>query len=427
MKKKLLLFVMCLFAFAGNMMAKNDIYYKVDKVDIMQSKATTITFYYDLDADAIIKGFQVEFQLPEGFKILGDPEDPTNPYNPTVGAALLANNPKLNVEFSERYDFGEDQQPVNCFMGVQMATAEFLTGTNLELFTLYIQAAEDVAVGEYSFTTSHCEFANMLDGSSLHLDPKTLTLNVIPYAFRTIADTDTEVPAASEGAEDVLVKRSIKANTWSTLTLPFDLPGDQVKEIFGENVKVSIFKNYTRDAKDVCHLSFETVAYESEGLEKNCPYLIKIEEALSEFKAKDVKIDADEDNAYITIDNGMTGKNKKDIAWMIGTLHANVDVPENDLFLRDNKFYVSTGSTKMDGFRAYFELYDYEYSSGANIIFTIDGEETTGIEGLSINGTEFVNGDVYSVNGTYMGRAEDVMKKLPRGIYIVNNKKVVVK
>ena len=36
------------------------------------------------------------------------------------------------------------------------------------------------------------------------------------------------------------------------------------------------------------------------------------------------------------------------------------------------------------------------------------------------------NDDVYSVSGIYMGKAKD-MKKLPKGMYIVNNKKVILK
>jgi hypothetical protein len=420
MKKKLLLFVMCLFAYAGNMMAQEvapsvgDIYYKVDKTDIMQGKTAGITFYYDAAEDAIFKGFQVEFILPEGFKMAP---------GATLGAELAAHNPEMDLKTSERLDPG-NELPTCVYMGVQIDLAEMPVGEGIELFTFYVEAAEDVAPGEYPFTTTHLELADMKTGQSKHCEAKTHTLNAIPYAARILADDDTNIPSASDLPEDVIVKRTIKANVWSTLTLPFDMPADQVAEAFGDDLQVATLSELWDSEDGYPLIYFETADIANTGLKKNYPYLIKSSKALDEFKAVDVMVDPDEANAKETY----TAR-KKDWVTMYGTLHAGVEVPRNDLFLRDNMFFVSSGESKINAFRAYFNLLDYEYDfegGAANVSFVVDGEPTN-IEGVGINGREYVNGDVYSVNGTYMGRAEDVMNKLPRGIYIVNNKKVVVK
>ena len=128
-------------------------------------------------------------------------------------------------------------------------------------------------------------------------------------------------------------------------------------------------------------------------------------------------VDADEDNAIVERDNKSS---------VIGTLRAG-KIPANCLFLRDNNFFVSKGDTKINAFRAYFKIDEYEYKTAdTNISFMIDGEETS-IEGIIVNGKEILSGNVYNVNGTFMGRAENVMNDLPKGVYIVNNKKVVVK
>ena len=417
MKKKLLLFALGLFALAGNTMAKSDIYYQVDKVDIMQGKKAAITFYYDADADAIFKGFQVEFTLPEGFSV-GESK---------LGAALAAHNPELQLRFSDT-QAGEGGRPRNVFLGFQVDLTEFPVGEGIELFTAYIKCDESVALGEYPFTTSHLELADMKTGQSFNCEPKTMTLNVIEYAPRVISEDDAEIAEASTEPEEVIVKRTIKANTWSTLTLPFELSGDQIAEIFGDDAKIAEFLDYDTNEKDQYVVEFESID-PSDGLQANYPYIIKTSEAISEFLVKNVEVDAQEDEAYVNYDNGRapTHPRYEWYAKMLGTLHNGVTVPKNGFFLRDNKFYVSEGSSVLKGFRAYFIINGYEFfGSDANISFAVDGE-TTAIEGVSVNGTEIVSGDVYNVNGTFMGRAENVMKSLPRGIYIVNNKKVVVK
>ena len=79
-------------------------------------------------------------------------------------------------------------------------------------------------------------------------------------------------------------------------------------------------------------------------------------------------------------------------------------------------------------YRGYFEILDFEenFNAGANINILVDGDATA-IEGITINGRNMNTGDVYTVSGMYMGRAENVMNTLPAGIYIVNNKKVIIK
>lgn len=410
---------MGLFVLAGNTMAKSDIYYKVEKVDIMQGKTAAITLMYDADADAIFKGFQVEFTLPEGFSMAPGHK---------LGAELASHNPELQLRFSDT-QVGEGGRPLVVFMGFQIDLTEFPVGEGIELFTFYVKCDEGVDLGEYSFTTTHLEFADMKTGQSFHCTPKKCTLNVIEYAPRVISEEDTEVAEASTEPEEVTVKRTIKANTWSTLTLPFDLTGDQVAEAFGDDVQIAEFTDFEMNEKDQFVVNFASDD-PADGLFANYPYIIKTSKAIDQFLVKDVEVDANEEEAYINYDNGrpQTHPKYEFYAAMYGTLHNGVSVPKNGLFLRNNKFFVSDGGSVLQGLRAYFVIKDYEFfgEEAANISFAIDGE-TTAIEGVSVNGSEIVSGDVYSVNGTFMGRAENVMKSLPRGIYIVNNKKVVVK
>ena len=426
MKKKLLLFAMCLFAFAGNMMAQEsygdpalgDIYYKVEKTDIRQGNSARVKFYYKQADDQDFRGFQVEFILPEGMKVIQGKSK--------IGPLVAELDENCNLQTSERYDNGEDAQPTNVFMGVNMTDTNPLPyGEDIELFSFKVMCDEGVQLGEYPCTTVHCELADMKTGQSFHTKPKTMVYNVVEPGPRILVDTDPEVPEASDVAEKVIVKRTVKADVWSTLTLPFELTGDQFKEIFGTNAKVAEFIDFAKNEADQYVVNFEE--YDAEdGIAANYPVLIKSENALDEiFVNEELMIEPDDEAAFAEYTNGKTGARKQVYATMYGTLKGNTEVPENYFLIRDNKFYVSTGSSTINAFRAYFEIVGYAYGGGASNITFMVNDEATSIDG--INGNEIVTGDVYSVNGTYMGKAENVMSKLPRGVYIVNNKKVVVK
>lgn len=59
----------------------------------------------------------------------------------------------------------------------------------------------------------------------------------------------------------------------------------------------------------------------------------------------------------------------------------------------------------------------------AKILVEVDGEATD-IVGIPVR--NYAEGDVYTVQGLYVGKNVDV-KRLPKGIYIVNGKKCTVK
>ena len=101
-------------------------------------------------------------------------------------------------------------------------------------------------------------------------------------------------------------------------------------------------------------------------------------------------------------------------------------VPADGLFIYEDKFYYSAGSTNIKAFRGWFELgavLDKETDFGANVRFVVD-DEVTDIEGVPSAADE--TGAVYTLNGQLIGKDIDV-KSLPKGIYIMNGKKVSVK
>lgn len=260
------------------------------------------------------------------------------------------------------------------------------------------------------------------------------------YEHREVTETVNEQTGKTEYdfgpkelftvSEDVIVKRTIKANTWSTLCLPFALSNNQKKEIFGSDVQLAQIPESSDDGGIYIknnNIEFKLKMLRTSGIEAYKPYFIKTSKDISEIASPEKCIvENKEIKSIINYFDEETEETQK--IEFIGVLNKQ-DIPNRGVFLSGNKFYYSTGESKIKGFRGYFVLDDYmqniiwESGSGLNIGIVIDGE-LTAIEGISTNYRN--NDDVYSVSGVYMGKASD-MKKLSRGIYIVNGKKVIVK
>ena len=106
-----------------------------------------------------------------------------------------------------------------------------------------------------------------------------------------------------------------------------------------------------------------------------------------------------------------------------GTYHAGTVLDEFTLFLNDNKFWYSAGSTKMKAFRAYFDFLDVLTSveNAASRVIMSFGDETTGI-GATLNDTGQMINDrfVYDLQGRKVAQPQ-------KGLYIKNGRKEVIK
>jgi hypothetical protein len=224
----------------------------------------------------------------------------------------------------------------------------------------------------------------------------------------------TTAPTAAPGV-NVRVKRSIKANEWSTICLPFAMTETEVKAAFGDDVKLGDFNSWSSDEDnegDIVGIQIGFVPVTE--IEANRPYMIKVSSEITEFTVDDVDIDP-EDEPYIQV-----GKKKTERGYFIGTYVANCTVPQNNLFLNGNKFWYSNGTTKMKAFRAYFELADVlseAKNASARISFNFE-DDTTSI-------TE-VHGSNKDAEGTYDLQGRKVEEPV-KGLYIVNGRKVIKK
>lgn len=373
-------FIFTLFALFGVASAMTAQKVAVADVEAVPGETVKATLNITCPADTYT-GMQVRLQFPaEGF---------------TVADADALSGWKGSIEYSMKEGLLKYAAAASSAFSTTAIDVEFTVGS-------------DVAVGDYDVTVN-----GQLEGSGVDdavLDEVTFKVNVISAHLVTLSEDATEVPKAATGV-NVKVERTIAADTWSTIVLPFDMTEAQVKEAFGDGVVIGDLKAWTSETegKDVTAIvvQFESVS----AIEANHPYVIKTSKEVTEFTVEGVDI-APEDEPYVEVGKRAT------LGSMTGTYVAGAKVPAESLFLSGGKFWYSKGSSKpMKAFRAYFEFFDIlaaydEASARINITF----DDVTAIKGIKTTDGE----EIYTLSGQRVDKAG-------KGVYIVNGKKVIKK
>ena len=296
-------------------------------------------------------------------------------------------------------------------VGVASFSSALFKGKNLELQIPL--AATTAAIGtQFTFTVKDITFIDK-GGIKSYLSNVTFMATVgAAEVKRTLLDENSTTAPEAKASADVRVKRTVNANEWSTICLPFAMTATQVKAAFGNDVQLGDFAGYdVTDGGNGISVKFTSAT----AIAANRPYIIKVGAAVSEFTVDGVDVNPQE----AKVNYGTSRKPKA----FIGNYVAGTTIENGCLFLNSSKFWYSVGSTKIKAFRAYFNfddlLPDFEDNyAEAPVLITFD-DNMTGIE-LNAKG-EMTNGSViYNLNGQ---RVETPKK----GLYIINNKKVVVK
>lgn len=432
MKKKLLLFIGALLTMSSAW--ADDIVLSIDDVEVPQGGSVQVPI--NITNDINIKSFEAKITLDEinlnngeikisGLKLAERTSD--IPYtNPDTGEEgtfdfiLESSYPEVNG--SKAFHF----------LGYNMKSG-FLTGNEGAVAYITISANDEIEIGT-TYTANIVDAVGSPAGSSIALPDQTFTIKVVEPRItldENVGITD-ETPT---GLQNVLVKRTISANNWNTICLPFNMSAEQIASAFGDaTVQLADFAGCvpTYDEEKENCLAIKVNFTDATTITANKPCLIKVSEAVTEFKVDGVTINANEANARVDKDKTKIGSryyyNKMIGTYTPETVIGNSEDDFYQLFLSNNKFYYSKGTAKMKAFRAYFEFLDEltDKSAGvsnAKISFFVD--ETTGISDIKSK-TKVDSDAVYNINGQYVGKNVD-MNTLPKGVYIINGKKKIVK
>ena len=190
---------------------------------------------------------------------------------------------------------------------------------------------------------------------------------------------------------NVTLTRSITANKWSTIVLPFAVA--DVEAVFGSGTKVAQLTSASNEA-----LTFTNVT----AMNANEPYMIKV---TSDFTSATVD--------GVDIVSGTPSKTVEPATFT--GVYASGTIPTGAYFVSNNKLYKATGAgNTIKPFRGYFTL----AASAPQLQMIFEGQ-TTGIIAVEQE-TEDMDDSVYNLNGQRIAQPA-------KGLYIVNGKKVIVK
>lgn len=224
-------------------------------------------------------------------------------------------------------------------------------------------------------------------------------------------------------------KSNVGAKGWNSIILPVDMTAAQVKQAFGDGVQMAKF-----DCLENNWIKFSTVVVAGEDvvLHRNTPYIIYPTKEPGNYSytiggvtkifddhvyvANGINYDDQTSNLTHTVNGiGMT---------YTGSYSNPTAVSKNSyMFSKGNLVHTNKDHTV----KAYRCWLKEDVSSGKMLMFSLDGnglDGTTGIQVIEEN-KQNTNTGIYNLGGVRMNTNN--VDKLPKGVYVVNNKVVVKK
>ena len=247
----------------------------------------------------------------------------------------------------------------------------------------------------------------------------------------------------------LILKRTTKAGIWNSLVLPVELTAQQFKTAFGDEAKLSKLRGVVNHGTRIQFESVDLTNNATKVVEPGKLYIMKpskdanVQTGSYTKKLSDnteIKVDA----PYYTINNitlkseitetkfqytpedNQTAEDGSITFW--GTYLNGTIVPAKSFGLgaNDGKWYHSVSDLPIKGFRCWIAT---QKDAAAKVSFSIDDEDmgvVTAIEGIETAPILRTQDAVYTLSGQKV-RSSQSLEGLPKGIYIINNKKVIVK
>lgn len=271
---------------------------------------------------------------------------------------------------------------------------------------------------------------------------------VLPPTVQSADDDDNDLvlnesttlaETSDHSSARLILRRSFNENAWNSLILPVDLSKDEFEEAFGSDAKLSKFYTVTTGDDDVTTLKFSEVEYETNGvfLAKNTPYLIYLPDGNDELHPSTAlyqTLDSTtvsgplyivETGVDFDADDVMPSKVTGSGVTFTGSYDAAQSLTAGWYVFNKGDLYHTTKAHTQKAYRCWIE---YSPTSGAKETvlsgFGVDGDGTTAIRKVMSDGTTLLNdGSIYNLKGQRI----DSSAKLSHGIYLMGNKKFIVK
>lgn len=259
-----------------------------------------------------------------------------------------------------------------------------------------------------------------LSGFCFDKDPSYAATNVTLDGNANNTDAINELEVGNQ--YNVTLNRTFGANKWYAVVLPFSVSQKQMKSVFGDGVKVLHYSDVTGTDLNLFEHFYQMIV-------GGTPVLVKPSQEVTNPVFNNVTLTS---QTVVDIENSgfkCTG------SWN------NVDFPEYSYFIdaKDNTFYLydptkvaqGTKAPHAGAFRSWIISTSTNPSEAKQLTMHINGieeqGETTAIwNAISGNDdAEVASKGIYSLSGQKMNATDT--RSLPKGIYIVNGKKFIVK
>lgn len=280
-----------------------------------------------------------------------------------------------------------------------------------------VKAANTLQIGGIALTSNINE-----DGTSTDC----------PEEFLVLDEDETLDDNRSLTKATMVFHRTFTTDKWNSLILPVDMTADQVKAAFGAEAKIARF-NRLEDK----WIYFDTQAENNLHIEKNVPYIIK---PTKEPTAVNRTYNVGGENTKhinglvytvtgIAYDNQTATLQHEDTEYTNGMKHYGsyenqTCVPADSYILHRSGDMVHT-AVEHKNIKSYRTWLRETTPSGETLQMRVEQNDgpSTGIK--VIEETAKNANAVYNVNGMRMNSSNT--NNLPKGVYIINNKKVVIK
>ena len=347
-------------------------------------KGATATLNINLSSTLLISGYQFALVLPDGVTI------------PTHKETVVKDGEEVEIDV---YNYTNTERQNGFTVSgnyvdgrYRFLAANYAGGTVVKgegcIVKLPLIISNDAEVGTYDLVFSQLDDPSLTGECNVSFSNKSYnvpftgtTLTIKEMETVTLDETSTTDPSATTDPVIAVVKRTIKANEWSTICLPFAMDADQVEAAFGD-AEIANLTGAEISSEGII-LTFTKLT--DRIIEPNHPYLVRLTSALREFTVKGVTISPETDpNRSVQI--SIYDKETDDyiIFSFIGVYNVTTlknSASHDKYFISDNLFWKSNNESSMKGYRGYFKLPKISASS-SKISFMIDGE-TTSISDIS--------------------------------------------
>ena len=322
----------------------------------------------------------------------------------TTGTLTVNKAPLTITALDKSVTYGEaaPEYTVSYSGFVHTDTKDVLGG----ILTIACTYTQNDAVGTYDITPSGLSAQNY----AITYQKGTLTVSLYSLTLADGADNKSAINDVishyGSKADVTLSGRTLMADHWNTLCLPFSLSSSQIAAIFGDGTEVKTLSSYANNGTTVTVTFADVIT-----IEAGKPYIVKPTTSVLNPAFTDVTIS---DAMTDVTEGGATFK---------GT-YKSVALTANDkkkLYLANDKLWYPTADLTVRTCRAYFELTaDVPETAGAPSI-VIDYGETTGVHTMA-EGRSVMEDVWYTLDGRKVHG-----QRLKEGVYIHNGRKEVIK